>query len=142
MRLFTVSEGYKYILKIRDHSSKCYVAVGLPKQGAQTVARASFEMWISRFGWSVNLYSDKRTSFMSEFFLERCRFLVLARTSTTSFYTEGKAMTERPHRNWKNATLSMETTNSMSGKTIFGRNDGLPSTRFRNKKNVILFTWF
>ena len=81
-----VSEVWKFVRITGDQFSKWYEAVGMPKQKAQSVARALVEMCSNRFDCPVNFHSDKGTNFISELFREFCWFVVTERTSKTTFH--------------------------------------------------------
>ena len=63
------SQGNKYILLIGDQFSKWYEAVALPNEEAKTVAKASVEHWIVRFGCPVNYTVTKGQTLCLNYFV-------------------------------------------------------------------------
>ena len=98
MGLLLESEGFKFILLTKGQFSKWHVAIPLQNQEAKTVAKATDDNWVSRFGCSANLHSHKGSNFKSHFFKNLCSLLGIDRTSATSYHPQKNAMIERTNR--------------------------------------------
>ncbi len=61
---YTSPEGFKYIFTVIDRSTRWLEAVPVKNLEATTAADALVESWISRFGVSVDITSDRGTQFL------------------------------------------------------------------------------
>ena len=67
--------GNKYILIIRDYSSKWTEPHAIPNQEATPVARVLVEEFVARFGIPRQIHSDQGRNFESKVFQEMCKSL-------------------------------------------------------------------
>lgn len=63
-----VCEGYRYCLTLIDRFSRWLEAIPLKSIDANTVCRAFFNGWISRFGSPETLTTDRGSQFESQLF--------------------------------------------------------------------------
>jgi transposase InsO family protein len=91
-------EGNKYILTFQDELSKYLVAIPVPRQDAETVARAFVTHIILKFGRPERLLTDQGSNFLSEVFKNTCKMLNIKKLQTTAFHPESNGSLERSHR--------------------------------------------
>lgn len=94
-------DGNKYILTIQDNFSKFIVAIPLPKQDAETVAKAFAEEVILTFGICKTVLTDQGQNFMSKLFKELCKLFGIKKIRTTAFRPQSNGSIERMHRSLK-----------------------------------------
>ena len=99
--------GNEYMLTVIDHFSKWAKAYPLRDHKAPTVAKVLVEQLFSRFGMPYQLLSDQGPEFVSDLFLEMCRWMDIDKIRT-AHRTACHVMLERYHR----------TLNSMLGKIV------------------------
>jgi hypothetical protein len=92
------AQGNKFVLCIGDYFSKWTIAIALPNQEAETVAKALVEHFVCVFGTPRILHSDKGSNFESEIFRKMCRLLDIDKTRTTSLRPQSDGMVERFNR--------------------------------------------
>jgi hypothetical protein len=91
-------EGNKYILTFQDELSKYLVAIPVPRQDTETVARAFVTHIILKFGTPERLLTDQGSNFLSEIFKNTCKMLKIEKLQTTAFHPESNGSLERSHR--------------------------------------------
>ena len=93
-----VSNGNSFIALFGDHFTKWYEAVPLPDHTAELNATALLEHWISRFGVSVSIPTDKGRNLESKLFQSLMQSLRIDKTRTTFFHPQSNAVIERMNR--------------------------------------------
>jgi transposase InsO family protein len=95
---YPVSEkGNRYLLTFIDHFTRFPEAVPIPKQDAETVARALLVNVFSRHGCPRVLSSDRGTNFLSELFQEMCKLFQIKRIMSTAFNPKIQGKIEKFH---------------------------------------------
>ena len=97
-----------YILTVLDLFSKWAEALPLRNKEATTVARALFDVVLSRFGLPLQILSDNGKEFENNLMKELCRLLNIDKLRTTAYKPSTNGGVERFHR----------TLNSMMGKVV------------------------
>jgi hypothetical protein len=88
----------KYILTFQDDLSKFLVAVPVPQQDAETVARAFVLNIVLRFGAPGQILTDQGSNFRSDLFKSTCKMLKIRKIQTTAFHPESNVGLQRSHR--------------------------------------------
>jgi transposase InsO family protein len=85
-RPYPVTErGNRYLLTFIDHFTRFPEAIPIPKQDAETVARALITGVFSRHGCPKIFSSDRGTNFLSDLFQAMCGLLKVKRLLSTAF---------------------------------------------------------
>ena len=92
------SQGFSYLLTMIDRTSRWPEAVPLSSITSESCTRAFISTWVSRFGVSALLTSDRGTQFTSSVWSEVFSILGILRIKTTSFHPQSNGMIERFHR--------------------------------------------
>jgi hypothetical protein len=79
------ARGNRYLLTFIDRFIRFPEAIPIPRQDAETVARAVITGVFSRYECSKILSSDRGTNFMSDLFQMMCRLLNVDRLLSTAF---------------------------------------------------------
>jgi hypothetical protein len=90
--------GNKYILTFQDELSKFIVAIPLPQQDAETVAKAFVLNIVLKFGAPATILTDQGSNFLSNLFKNTCKLLGIKKIQTTAFHPESNGGLERSHR--------------------------------------------
>ena len=90
--------GNKYILTFQDELSKFIVAIPLPQQDAETVAKAFVLNIVLKFGAPAKILTDQGSNFLSNLFKNVCKLLRIRKMQTTAFHPESNGSLERSHR--------------------------------------------
>lgn len=104
------SEGQVYCLTIIDRYTRWPEVVPLADITAESVCRAIFHGWISRFGCPATITTDQGRQFESALLKELTKFLGTNRIRTTSFHPISNGLVERFHRVLKSALKAHEHT--------------------------------
>jgi hypothetical protein len=88
----------KYILTFQDDLSKFLVAVPIPQQDAETIARAFVLNIMLKFGAPAQILTDQGSNFLSDLFKNTCRLLNIKKIQTTAFLSESNVGLEQSHR--------------------------------------------
>lgn len=98
-----VSDGKRYCLTMVDRFSRWPEAEPINDISAETIARAFYRSWISRFGVPARLTTDQGRQFESELFRHLTRILGTQRSRTTAYHPQANGCVERWHRTLKTA---------------------------------------
>ena len=90
--------GNKYILTCQYDLSKFLVAIPIPQQDAETVAREFILNIILKFGAPAQILTDQGLNFLSDLFKITCKLLRIKKIQTTAFHPESNGSLERSHR--------------------------------------------
>ena len=86
-----------------DRFSRWPEAIPISDTKAETVAKAFFLNWISRFGIPLQITTDRGVQFESELFTELNKLLGTRKIHTTAYRPQANGIIERWHRTLKNA---------------------------------------
>ena len=90
--------GNKYILTCQDDLSKFLVAIPIPQQDAETVAREFVLNIILKFGAPAQILTDQGSNFLSDLFKSTCKLLRIKKIQTAAFHRESNGSLERSYR--------------------------------------------
>jgi transposase InsO family protein len=96
--LTTTMDGNRYILTFQDELSKYTLAVPIPQQNAETVAKSFVEEVVLKFGIPQLLLTDQGSNFLSELFANMCKLLKIKKIKTTAYHPQSNGALERTHR--------------------------------------------
>ena len=98
-------KGFQYCLSMIDRFS-CYAeAVPLKETSGQTVSRAFFDSWISRYGAPDILTAGQGSQFESQLFNALLSLIGSKRNRTVAYHPAANGMIERWHRSLKAALM-------------------------------------
>lgn len=89
-----------------DRFTRWPEAIPVEDTKAETIAKAFFLHWISRFGVPLRLTSDQGRQFKSELFTELNKLLGVQKFRTTAYHPQSNGIIERWHRTLKSAIKS------------------------------------
>ena len=92
--LKTSTEGKKYVLCITDAFTKYAEMIAVDNKEAPTVAKASFERWVCRFGTPLEFVSDNGREFYNKFTKELFTLLQIKHTTTTPYWPQCNSQAE------------------------------------------------
>ncbi|GFW94121.1 transposon Ty3-I Gag-Pol polyprotein, partial [Trichonephila clavipes] len=101
-------EGRDFIIYTDQKPLMWPEAVSIENITAETVSRAIFDTWISRFGCPIYLTTDQGRQFEAALFKELTKFLGTNRIRTTSYHPQANGLVERLHRALKSALMAHE----------------------------------
>jgi transposase InsO family protein len=80
--------GNKYILTFQDDLSKFIVAIPIPRQEAETIAKEFVINVVLKFGAPAQVLTDQGSNFLSDLFKNVCKLLKIKKIQTTAFRPE------------------------------------------------------
>lgn len=90
---------YRYLLTCIDRATRQVEAIPLREITASAVSITFLQTWISRFGVSLHVITDRGTQFESELFKELSTLVGFYRLRTTAYHCRANGMIDRQHRN-------------------------------------------
>lgn len=103
------SDGCRYCLTCVDRFTRWPEAFPIPNQEAETVARAFYQGWITRFGSPLRITTDRGRNFESRLFRQLNCLAGTTQIHTTAYHPAANGMVERFHRQLKAAIKCHET---------------------------------
>lgn len=100
------SREFKYCLTAVDRFTRWPEVQPLQDITAETVAKAFFEMWISRFGCPETVTTDRGRQFTSHLFKALADLCGVQLRHTTAYHPAANGMVERFHRTLKAAIMA------------------------------------
>lgn len=102
----TTQDGYRYLLTIVDRHTGWPEAHPIKEICAETVSKAIYEVWISRFGCPIRITSDQGRQFESNLFKSLVKMLGVDKIRTTPYHPQANGAVERFHRTLKAALMA------------------------------------
>ena len=87
--------GNRFIIVITDYFSKWVEIFPLPDQTAISCAEVMLNEFIGRFGFPLDLHSDRGSNYTSDIFAELCELLEIRKTQTSARNPKGNGQVER-----------------------------------------------
>ena len=97
------SRGFSYCLTCIDRYSRWPEAIPVSDITADTIARAFYANWISRYGVPLRITTDQGRQFESSLFTSLAQLLGSKKIHTTAYHPQANGMIERWHRVLKTA---------------------------------------
>lgn len=95
--LSTTNNGNNYILTMMDDLSKLAIAIPIPNQTANTIAKDFATKFICVYGCPESILTDQGTNFMSAIFKSLCKILAIDKLNTASYHPQTNGTLERSH---------------------------------------------
>jgi transposase InsO family protein len=87
----------KYILTVQDDLSKFLVAISIPQQGVETVAKEFVFHIVLKFGALAQILTDQGSDFLSNLFKITCKLLKIEKIQTVVYHQELNGCLEGSH---------------------------------------------
>ncbi|KAJ8708636.1 hypothetical protein PYW08_010019 [Mythimna loreyi] len=100
------SNDYRYLVTIIDRCTKWLEAIPARDITAETVARAVYDGWISRFGCPLRITTDQGRQFESALFTSLMKKFGVTRIRTTPYHPQANGQVERAHKTLKSALMA------------------------------------
>lgn len=107
-------DGNKYILTIQDNLTKYSIAVPIPNQEADTIAKVFSEHFVCRYGVPLAILTDQGSNLMSEVFRNVCKIFHIKKLNATTYHPETNGALERSHRTLGEYLRNYSTNNSFN----------------------------
>lgn len=88
----------RYILTIQDDLTKFSLAIALPNQETNTIARAFVENFVCNYGTPDIILTDQGSNFVSELMKRVCKILKIDKIQTSAYHPQSNGALERSHR--------------------------------------------
>jgi len=88
----------KYILTFQDDLTKQSIAIPVPDQETNTVAKCFVTKIVCQYGLPIIIVTDQGTNFLSQVFKTTCKILKVTKIQTTAFHPQSNGALERSHR--------------------------------------------
>ena len=98
LQLPLMSDGFKYAIVFVDAFSKWCEIFPLKDKTAASVAKATLQGWIARFGLPKSFHSDQGTEFHNELFEQITQFLGINHSFSTPLHPQSNGLVERQNR--------------------------------------------
>lgn len=102
------SRGFRYCVTCVDRFTRWPEAFPVENITAETIARAIFEGWITRYGVPLRLTTDQGRQFESELFAALTNMTGTCHLRTTAYHPAANGLVERLHRQLKGALMCHE----------------------------------
>ena len=86
---------YKYILIVADSFSKWIEAYPLKTQTSVEIAEVLFREYFSRYGFPIQIVTDRGANLISRVMQQLCKFCKISRMATSAFHQSANSMAER-----------------------------------------------
>ena len=90
-----LSRNFRYVCSMIDRATGWLEAVPLENMTAETVVKAFYETWITRYGSPLKLTSDRGSQFISALFTELFELTGTDHIKTTSYHPQANGKIER-----------------------------------------------
>jgi hypothetical protein len=90
-------QGNRYILTCQDQLSKYLVAIALPYQEAETIARVLIDEVVTVFGSPGSILTDCAPNFTGKIMSHLSKLLRISKINTTAFRPQSNGSIERSH---------------------------------------------
>lgn len=96
---------YQYLLTCMNQTSHWIEAQPMSEITAPNMAEAFVNVWITHFGVSLHVITDKGTQFESKLFSELLKIIGFYLLHTTAYHPQCNSLIERAHRTIKTAII-------------------------------------
>ena len=135
----SLCEGHSYLLTCVGRFSRWWEAFLTPDITAYTTAKTFVTAWVSRFGVSAVITSDRGKQFESDLVNQLMKLLGSKRTKTTAYHAEANGLVERFHRSLKSALRAwMNLSKCSSAEMVYGTTLRLPERFFLRPPQKLL----